>query len=227
MKQLTLTNATLRYSAGSEPLHAVEFALNKAETVAIVAPSGAGKTSLINALAGLLPLHAGQLHWGQRRFWSLSGSAQRDLRRQVQPLFQDAAAALSPRRTIAQTLHEPLQIHWPQLDLTERQVRIDQWLSTVELPQKMLSRYPHMLSGGERQRVALVRALLCEPSFLLADEPMSALDVVSKLGLCQLLIELQQRLGFGLLLATHDQRVARYVCDRQITLQGGGLVETG
>ncbi len=207
----------------------VNFELLPAQTLGIVGESGSGKSSLALATLGL---HAfsGQLHingesWGQ-------GKAQdRDMRKQVQVVFQDPFSSLSPRMTIEELVGEGLLVHAAELNALQRQTKVLQaleevGLSAIQFP-NLLSRYPHEFSGGQRQRIAIARALIVEPQILVLDEPTSALDVTIQKQILQLLQRLQRERGLSYLLITHDIDVIRAMAHHVLVMRQGEIVESG
>ena len=162
------------------------------------------------------------VRWGDDEVQAVRGGKLRARRQQLQVVFQDAASALSPRRTVVQSLTEPLLAHQLASKVQASDL-VDDWLSRVGLSTDYRSRYPHQLSGGERQRVALARSMLLQPSFVLADEPVSALDVVTKVEMLELLAHLREEQGFALLIASHDQRVIEWLTDDCAQISDGKL----
>lgn len=224
MKQISLNQIEKRFGSRTV-LRDISLELGPSQTLGVMGASGCGKSTLIRVLAALEEPTAGSVHWGEIDVATMKSKALRQQRARVQIVFQDSASALSPRRTIGQSLAEPLRTHpLPTHKLKSRgeiESDIEQWMTRVGLNLDYKARYPHQLSGGERQRVALIRSLILKPQFLLADEPVSALDVVSKVEVLELLVELQSELGFSLLLASHDKRVINRLTSQHIELGGG------
>jgi peptide/nickel transport system ATP-binding protein len=176
-------------------------------------------------LIRLIDPTAGEIFWGEHPVAQLPERALRPLRSAVQVVFQDPNRSLNPRRTVGQSLIEGAI----NFGLTHEQAeqRARQWIQQVQLPVSALQRHPHQFSGGQRQRIALARALACQPRVLVADEAVSALDVSVQAQILQLLRDIQQQLGLGLLFITHDLRVAAQLCDRVLVMNQGEIVESG
>lgn len=209
---------TVRYGE-TTVLHGVSLSVAKGESFALVGESGSGKSTILKALAGQV------LDWSGRMCLAgaeLAPGRRASLARQVQMVFQDPYGSLHPRRTIDDTLAEPLTIH----RLADRDARVVAMLDAVGLPRRFRFRLPHQLSGGQRQRVAIARALMLEPSVLLLDEPTSALDVSVQAEVLNLLKALRAEKGLTYLLVTHDLPVVSFLCDRLAVLRAGRIEET-
>ena len=194
--------------------------------LALVGESGSGKTSLAHAILQLLPVASGQVLFRGHDAAHMDRAALHDLRRRVQPVFQDPQAALSPRRSIHQTLLEPLD-HFAIGSREEREKSIREAMEAVDLEPDLLHRYPHELSGGQRQRVALARALAVGPDLVVADEPVSSLDVSMQVRIVNLIRDLRDRRGVAFLFVSHDLAVVRRLADAVAVMYAGRLVEIG
>ena len=206
-------------------VHDVSFDLKAGETVALVGESGSGKSTIAKALVKLIPVRSGSVRLDGHEVAALPARAFHPYRKQIQLVFQDPWEALNPRRSVAELLREPLQLHEPGLNTASRRNRIGQLLDSVHLPAELAARYPSELSGGQRQRVLLARALAVDPAILVCDEPVSALDVSIQAQLLQLLAELKETRGLTLLFISHDLAVVQEVADRVLVLQKGRAVE--
>ncbi|MTH78806.1 ABC transporter ATP-binding protein [Paracoccus aestuariivivens] len=207
-------------------LHAVEdvsFDLHPRETVAIIGESGCGKSSLAKSLLRLIPTDEGRAVLAGRDLLSLGGQALRAARDDIQMIFQDPYAALDPRMSIRQILSEPLRIR----GLAVEEEGLSALVERVGLPEDSLDRYPHQFSGGQRQRICIARALILRPKVLIADEPVSALDVAIQAQILTLLEELKRDEDLALLFISHDMAVVERVADRILVMYRGTIVEQG
>ncbi|MFA7604747.1 MAG: ABC transporter ATP-binding protein, partial [Novosphingobium sp.] len=205
----------------------VSLDVRAGEVVALVGESGCGKTTLGRALLRLLEPTSGSILLEGRDITHLSRRAMRGLRRRMQVVFQDPGSSLNPRLPIATTLIEPMRVHGIGANDDERHERALALLERVEMPPDSLWRYPHEFSGGQRQRLAIARALVLQPRFILCDEITSALDVSVQAGILRLLRRLVDEEGLGLLFITHNMGVVEYLADRMAVMHAGRLVETG
>jgi ABC-type glutathione transport system ATPase component len=201
----------LRPPGAVEALRRVSFDLAEGQSLGVVGESGSGKTTLVRLLLGLLKPDEGSVVYR-------GGS----LRREVQTVFQDPVSALDPRMRVADLILEPVRV----LRLREdRAARLEELLDAVGLPQAAARRYPHEFSGGQRQRIAIARALAPRPRVLLADEPVSALDVSVRAQILNLLLDLRAGYQLTLMLVSHDLSVVRHMCDRVLVMYRGEVVE--
>jgi ABC-type microcin C transport system duplicated ATPase subunit YejF len=205
----------------------VSLELAAGETLAIVGESGSGKTTLARMLLRLIEPDAGELFLGGRDFLAACGAELRSLRREMQMVFQDPFASLDPRMRIGAIVGEPLEIHEPGLSRGERRARVVEMLLAVGLGENALSRYPHEFSGGQRQRIGIARALILRPRLVVADEPVSALDVSVGAQILELLQTLQRQYALTYLLISHSLPVVAQLATRIVVMQRGRIVETG
>jgi len=203
----------------------VDLTLHENETIALVGESGSGKSTLGLSILKLRDLTSGTIRWRGKRLSELSGADLKAFRRDVQVVFQDPFASLNPRLTVLEALQRPLRLHGrSKSDLRAEAERL---LDLVGLSPASLyiDRYPHEFSGGQRQRIAIARALALRPSVLVADEPVSALDVSIRTQILKLLRDLKQELKLSMLFLSHDLGVVRHVADRVAVMYLGKIVE--
>jgi len=205
----------------------VSLEVGAGEVLALVGESGCGKSTLGRALLRLLEPTAGTIILEGQDITRLPRQAMRSLRRRMQVVFQDPGSSLNPRLPIVTTLIEPMRVHGIGRDDEDRRRRAAELLERVEMPTDSLWRYPHEFSGGQRQRLAIARALVLEPRFILCDEITSALDVSVQAGILRLLRRLVDEEGLGMLFITHNMGVVEYLADRMAVMHAGRLVETG
>lgn len=212
-------------------IHAVDdvsFTLQRGEILALVGESGSGKSTIARLLAGIYPATAGQvLFHGQDVLRMRGRSTMVRYRGQVQMVFQDPFGSLNPVKTIEHHIKRPLAIHGETKGKAATQARIYDLLRTVGLtpPEEVAQKYPHQLSGGQRQRVSFARALAAAPEIILADEPISMLDVSIRMGILNLMAALRDEMGLSYLYITHDIASARYIADEAMVLYAGQMVE--
>lgn len=210
-------------------LHGANFALTPGSTLGVMGESGSGKSSLAQAVLGLIPF-SGELSFGGLT-WQGIPPRDKALRRRVQVVFQDPYSSLSPRMTVGEIVSEGLLLHHPYLTPKQTEQRVMATLEEVGLVEEgdadVLGRYPHAFSGGQRQRIALARALVVEPELLVLDEPTSALDVTVQKQILELLQTLQNTHGMAYLLITHDIDVLRAMAHQVMVLKSGQVIEQG
>ncbi|KNY12370.1 MULTISPECIES: ABC transporter ATP-binding protein [Achromobacter] len=206
-------------------LNGIDLHVRPREVVAVVGGSGSGKTTLGRAIAGLLAPTSGQLLFRNQPVDRRS-AAWRDYRLNCQMVFQDPYSSLDPRMTIGQLVGEGLRMV-NDLSAVDKRRRVDEVLAEVGLGSEYAKRYPHEMSGGQRQRVAIARAIVRRPAFVIADEPVSALDVTVRAQVLDLFADLQERHGFSCLFISHDLGVVEQVADRVVVMRNGGIVEQG
>lgn len=205
-------------------LQDISFDIPRGQVVGLVGESGSGKTTIGRSILRLIEPTSGEVLLDGVDVTKLSAGQMRQQRRKMQYIFQDPFASLSPRMTIGQILTEGLLIQGIG-NSAERRARAERALVAVELPADAFDRYAHEFSGGQRQRIGIARALTLEPEFLVADEPVSALDVSIQAQVINLLRDLQVRLGLTMLFISHDLAVVEYICDTVIVLYLGRIME--
>ena len=201
----------------------VDLVVGRGETVGLVGESGCGKSTLGRAIVGLYEPTAGEVRFGAE---VLAAKRTREQRRHVQMVFQDPYSSLNPRMTVGQTLKELLHLH-KMVPRDQVDARCRELVHLVGLPDHALASYPRQFSGGQRQRIGIARALALEPQVIVADEPVSALDVSVQANVLNLLSDLKRDLGLSMLFVAHNMAVVRQVCDRVAVMYLGRIVETG
>ncbi|MCC7274207.1 MAG: ATP-binding cassette domain-containing protein [Alphaproteobacteria bacterium] len=203
----------------------VSFAIAKGEVLGLVGESGSGKTTVGRTVLRLDTPTAGAIRFLGQDITTLSRRQLRPIRRKMQLVFQDPFASLNPRMRVDRIVGAPLMIHEPGMKAAERTQRVEDALAMVGLPRNSGERFPHEFSGGQRQRIGIARALMLRPELLVADEPVSALDVSIQAQVVKLLLDVRARLGLTLLFIAHDLAVVGHVSDRVAVMYLGKLVE--
>lgn len=232
MALLEVRNLTKEFRRGSlfrrePPLRAlddVSFSIDGGEIFGLVGESGSGKTTAARCILRLIEPTSGEVRFDGENVLAAGRAEMRALRRRMQIVFQDPWSSLNPRMRIGEIVEEPLSIHGIGTRAARRE-RVDELLALVGLDPGWRHRYPDELSGGQRQRVGIARAIALGPSFLIADEPVSALDLSVQAQVLNLLLDLRERLGLTCLFIAHDLRLVRQVCNRVAVLYRGRLVE--
>ena len=205
----------------------VSFEINEGETLGLAGESGSGKTTVARMILGLVQPTSGQIRVDNVDLTAATRSQIKELRRQMQPVFQDPFAALNPRMRVLEIITEPFAIHQPGLGPNARRAEASALLKQVGLDDSALTRYPHEFSGGQRQRINIARALALRPKLLILDEPVSALDVSVGAQVINLLRTLQREHSLTYLFISHSMPLVRYLSTRIAVMEKGRLMETG
>ena len=225
VKEYPLTRRWFKEKQNLTAVDAVSFDLYPGETLGLVGESGCGKSTISRALVNLDPPTAGDIRYKGRSVIGLNAKALRELRQQIQLVFQDPFAALHPLKSIGNAIAEPLYVHGLVSGKTAQKERVIKLLEQVGLAEEYYHRYPHQLSGGQRQRVVIARALATEPQLLLLDESVAALDISVQAQVLNLLNDLKEQLQLSYLFISHDLNVVKYMADRILVMQKGILLE--
>jgi len=222
MSLLDVRNLRYSYDGGEPVLRDVSFRVESGMNVGLVGESGSGKTTILRLLLGLARPDGGSIHFDGEPVRSGERSFMRSYRRSVQTVFQDPYSSLDPRQSVGNIIAEPLRslgIPGP------RREAVGQALDAVDLPRDVTSRYPHEFSGGQRQRIAIARAIVAHPRIVLADEPVSALDLSTRVRIIELLKSLSR--SVTIVLVSHDLGVVAALCQKSVVLDRGRIVEAG
>lgn len=229
-KHFPIRRGLLRRLAGHvRAVDDVSFTINKGETLSLVGESGCGKTTTSRCILRALPPTDGEIKFlsDDNRVVNLAEVPKRELkplRRQMQMIFQDPFSSLNPRMTVHDIITEPMLVNQVGT-VQDRRARVAELLDLVGLPPEFMNRYPHAFSGGQRQRIGIARALALNPALIVADEPVSALDVSVQAQIVNLMLELQDELGMAYLFVAHDLSVVKHVSDRVAVMYVGKIVE--
>lgn len=221
-----------RHIADVKAVDGISLKVREGETLGVVGESGCGKSTLGKAVMGLVPATSGSI-----QFQSVSGESveltrlsrreYRPYRSEIQMVYQDPYSSLNPRLSVEEIVDEPLRVHHRSMNREQRRIRVEELLERVGLRKEQAERYPHEFSGGQRQRIGIARALATRPRVIIADEPVSALDVSIQAQVINLMQELQRDLGLTLIFIAHDISVVQHVADRMVVMYLGNLVEVG
>ncbi|HDR1021932.1 TPA: murein tripeptide/oligopeptide ABC transporter ATP binding protein OppF [Pasteurella multocida] len=205
----------------------VSFDLYEGETLGVVGESGCGKSTLARAITGLVSSSGGSILWLGKDLTKQTAKEWKNVRSDIQMIFQDPLASLNPRMTIGSIIAEPLKIYQPHLTNEEVKEKVRAMMMKVGLLPNLINRYPHEFSGGQCQRIGIARALIVEPKLIICDEPVSALDVSIQAQVVNLLKSLQREMGLSLIFIAHDLAVVKHISDRVLVMYLGNAVELG
>jgi ABC-type oligopeptide transport system ATPase subunit len=226
VKEFTRSGGLFGKGSAVRAVDRVSFSIAEGETFGLVGESGSGKTTTGRCILRLIEPTSGAVRFKGEDVLSFSRARMQQVRRDMQIVFQDPYSSLNPRMRVGDIVEEPLIIHKTSAK-AQRRARVEQLFSLVGLDPSQVARYPHQFSGGQRQRIGLARALALNPSFIIADEPVSALDVSVQAQVVNLLMDLQQQLKLTYLFIAHDLRLVRHICTRVAVMYLGRIVEMG
>lgn len=216
------------FKTGSGMLHAVDnvnLTIEKGHTLGVVGESGCGKSTLGRTILRLLPATSGSVLYNGKDILKLKAAEMKAMRSEMQIIFQDPYASLNPRMSVSQIIEEPLKVNHIYKDKAEKDKRILELMETVGLAKRLANSYPHELDGGRRQRIGVARALALNPSFIVCDEPVSALDVSIQAQVLNLMMDLQDSMGLTYMFITHDLSVVRHISTHIAVMYLGQVVE--
>ena len=226
LEQLRFKNRRIkREQTWVRAVNNVSFSIKKGETLSVVGESGCGESTLARAILRLYPLNNGEIHYGGKRIDQLNSVEMLPFRGKMQMIFQDPYASLNPRMKVEQTLEEPVRFHNKSMKSGEVEEKVADVMNQVGVDPKWADRYPHEFSGGQRQRISIARALMVDPEFIVADEPVSALDVSIQAQILNLLMDAQEKWKLTYLFITHDLSVVKHISTRVAVMYLGCLCE--
>ncbi len=226
LEQLSLEKGrVVRKQVTVKAVNDVSFTIYPGETFSVVGESGCGKSTLARTTIGLYPPNSGEIHYREDRIDNLTSQQMLPYRSKMQMIFQDPYASLNPRMKVRQTLEEPVVFHNRNISQSEVKDKVAEVMGQVGLDAKWMDRYPHEFSGGQRQRISIARALMVDPDFIVADEPISALDVSIQAQILNLMMDAQEKRGLTYMFITHDLSVVEHISTRVAVMYLGSLCE--
>jgi peptide/nickel transport system ATP-binding protein len=226
LEQLAWANwRIVRRKTTVKALNDVSLTIMPRETLGVVGESGCGKSTLARAVLGLYPPNSGEIYYQNNRIDNLAPQKMLPFRKKMQMIFQDPYASLNPRMTVKKTLEEPVYFHNKSITSQEVEGKVAEVMLQVGVEPSWATRYPHEFSGGQRQRISIARALMVDPEFIVADEPVSALDVSIQAQILNLLMEAQEKRGLTYLFITHDLSVVKHISTRVAVMYLGTICE--
>jgi len=227
-KILEVKNLKKHFNTPKGKLHAVDgldFYIEEGKTLGVVGESGRGKSTLGRVILHLLDSTEGEIFYDEENITNIDKQKFRELRKEMQIIFQDPFSSLNPRMTVSEIIKEPLVIHKIITDKDELDKKVSELMETVGLVDRLVNSYPHELDGGRRQRIGIARALALNPKFIVADEPVSALDVSIQAQVLNLMQDLQEQFGLTYMFITHDLSVVKHISDEILVMYLGKMVE--
>lgn len=232
---LTVENLKVHFNVGSKgffdkpkwlkAVDGVSFALKAGETLGVVGESGCGKSTLARGILDLVPVTDGVVTMLGKELTSMDKRSMREMRKDLQVIFQDPLASLNPRMTVGNIIAEPLKTFYPEMSKEKRTKKVKETMVKVGLLANQINRYPHEFSGGQCQRIGIARALILEPKLIICDEPVSALDVSIQAQIVNLLMDIQKEMGLSLIFIAHDLSIVKHISHRLMVMYLGRAVE--